>query len=95
MILTDNILTDNNKLESICGNITDQEAAQVFSCEFCEISKNTFLTEHLWATASKNQYLAVHHGRKYPYLCLSSQCLLLPLLRKLFTSRFSKFPLEI
>ena len=26
--------------------------AQVFSCEFCEISKNTFFTEHLWATAS-------------------------------------------
>ena len=29
MILTDNILTDNNKLESISGNITDQEAATV------------------------------------------------------------------
>ena len=27
--------------------------AQVFSCEFCEISKNTFFTEHLWTTASK------------------------------------------
>ena len=27
--------------------------AQVFSCEFCEISKNTFLTEHLWAPASE------------------------------------------
>ena len=26
--------------------------AQVFSCEFCEISKNTFFTEYLWATAS-------------------------------------------
>ena len=26
--------------------------ARVFSSEFCEISKNTFLTEHLWATAS-------------------------------------------
>ena len=26
--------------------------AQVFSCEFCEISKNIFFTEHLWATAS-------------------------------------------
>ena len=26
--------------------------AQVFSSEFCEIFKNTFLTEHLWATAS-------------------------------------------
>ena len=26
--------------------------AQVFSCEFSEISKNTFFTEHIWATAS-------------------------------------------
>ena len=26
--------------------------AQVFSCEFCELSKNTFFTEHLLATAS-------------------------------------------
>ena len=25
---------------------------QVFSCEFCEISKNLFFTEHLCATAS-------------------------------------------
>ena len=25
--------------------------AQVFSCEFCEIFKNTFFTEHVWATA--------------------------------------------
>ena len=24
----------------------------MFSCEFCEISKNTFFTEQLWATAS-------------------------------------------
>ena len=24
----------------------------MFSCEFCEISKKTFSTEHLWATAS-------------------------------------------
>ena len=28
--------------------------AQMFSCEFCEISKNTFFTEHLWTTASIN-----------------------------------------
>ena len=26
--------------------------AQVFFCEFCEISINTFFTEHIWATAS-------------------------------------------
>ena len=25
--------------------------AQMFSCEFCEIFKNTFFTEHLWTTA--------------------------------------------
>ena len=28
--------------------------AKVLSCEFCEISKNTFFTEHLWTTASAN-----------------------------------------
>ena len=26
--------------------------SQVFPCEFCKISKNTFFTEHLWVTAS-------------------------------------------
>ena len=30
---------------------TGETLAQVFSCEFCEIFKNTFSTEHLWATA--------------------------------------------
>ena len=24
----------------------------MFSCEFCEISKNTFFTKHVWTTAS-------------------------------------------
>ena len=32
--------------------------AQVFSCEFYEIFKNTFFTEHLWTTASRNQTIA-------------------------------------
>ena len=40
------------KLQTL-GNFIKKEAlAQVFSCEFCEISKNTFFTEHLWTTAS-------------------------------------------
>ena len=30
-----------------------QTLTQVFSCEFCEISKNTFFTEHIWMAASK------------------------------------------
>ena len=34
-------------------NFIKKEAlVQVFSCEFCEISKTTIFTEHLWTTAS-------------------------------------------
>ena len=33
--------------------------AQVFSCEFCEISKNIFFTEHLWETASLRIFLTI------------------------------------
>ena len=29
-----------------------ESLGQVFSCKFCEISKNTFFTEHLPVTAS-------------------------------------------
>ena len=28
----------------------------VFFCEFCELSKNSFFTEHLWATASEGDF---------------------------------------
>ena len=35
------------------GKNLSQTLAQVFSCEFCQISKNTFYTEHPWTTASK------------------------------------------
>ena len=31
--------------------------AQVLSCEFCKIYKNTFFTKHVWATASYLIYL--------------------------------------
>ena len=33
-------------------SLLKKRLAQVFSCEFCEISKNTFFTEHLRVTAS-------------------------------------------
>ena len=32
--------------------IKKETLAQVFYSEFCEISKNTFFTKHIWATAS-------------------------------------------
>ena len=40
--------------ESLFKNnfIKKETLAQVFSNELCEISKNTFFTEHIWATAS-------------------------------------------
>ena len=39
--------------ESEAYNFINKETlAQVFSCEFCEISKNTYFTEHLWMAAS-------------------------------------------
>ena len=34
-----------------CNFIEKETLAQVFTCDFCEISKNIFFTEHLWATA--------------------------------------------
>ena len=36
-----------------CNFIKKEALAQVFSCEFCEIPKNPFSIEHLWATASE------------------------------------------
>ena len=37
---------------STCNFVKKETLAQVFSCEFCEISKNTFFTEYLRTTAS-------------------------------------------
>ena len=37
---------------SVYNFIKNETLAQVFSCEFCEIYKNTIFTEHVWATAS-------------------------------------------
>ena len=39
--------------DKVAGSFIKKEAlAQVFFCEFCEISKNIFFTEHLRETAS-------------------------------------------
>ena len=37
-----------------CNFIKKETLAQVFFCEFREISKNTFFTEDLWTTASEH-----------------------------------------
>ena len=36
----------------LCNFIKIETLAQVLSCEFCKISKNTFFAEQVWVTAS-------------------------------------------
>ena len=42
----------NKVAGAACNFIKEETQAQVFSCEFCEISKSTSFTEHLRATDS-------------------------------------------
>ena len=45
--------SSQNSQENTCARVSlITLQALVFSFEFCEIFKNTFFTEHLWATAS-------------------------------------------
>ena len=46
IFLCENKLYQGTK--AACNFIKKKALAQVFSCEFCEISKNTFFTEYLW-----------------------------------------------
>ena len=42
----------------LCQSLSFNKVAglPVFSCEFCEISKNTFFTEHAWWLLLNNSY---------------------------------------
>ena len=53
-----------------CNFIKKEILAQVFSCGFCEISKNTLFTEHLWVTASggKDNFETSLWDNPYPIL---------------------------
>ena len=42
----------NKVAGNACNFIKNETVAQVFSCEFCEISKDTIFTEQLWETSS-------------------------------------------
>ena len=39
-----------------CNFIKNETLAQVFSCAFCVIFRNTFFTEHTWASAYRRCY---------------------------------------
>ena len=43
-----------------CDFIKKDTLATMFSCEFCEIFQNTFITEHLWTTLSRFRIFLLH-----------------------------------
>ena len=51
-----------------CNFIKKTTLAQAFSCEFCEISKNTFFTEHLWTAASAHGYFCDNETNSFTVL---------------------------
>ena len=51
-----------------CNFIKKEILAQVFSCEFYEISKNIFFTEHLSATALEYVIIANFEQTYFQYL---------------------------
>ena len=63
-------MCQNLFLKKFAGNackFTEKETlAQVFSCEFFEISKNTFFTEHVWAAASDLRSMRKRFGKWQP-----------------------------
>ena len=66
-----------NSQENTCvawSFIKKETLANVFSCEFCEISKNTFFTEQLRATASvwSNTLKGYNLLTLYPYSSANS-----------------------
>ena len=51
--LTGKHLCQSLFLIKVAALLKKKTLVQVLSCEFCEISKITFFTKHLWATASE------------------------------------------
>ena len=53
-----------NEVAGLCNFIRKESLAQVLSCEFCEISKNTFYREHLcWLLLSISVRVQWKHNR--------------------------------
>ena len=45
-------------------SVRKKALVQVFSCEFCKISKNTSFTEHMWETASEEDLCQNHSSER-------------------------------
>ena len=58
----------SSRYDLMLHHLKKETLAQVFSCEFCEIYKNTLFTEHLWTTAFANHGGINHNLYFYKYL---------------------------
>ena len=60
----------------LCGSLFINKVAQIFSCEFCKIFKNTYFEEHLSTTVDfwlSSKYASIISGNLLPdWLYLSS-----------------------
>ena len=52
----------SQKSQALTATYYKETQVQVFSHEFCEVFKNAFFTEHLWATASNLLYVVLAQG---------------------------------
>ena len=59
----------------VCNFIKKETLAQVFSCEFCEIFKNTYFEEHLQTAASNSFFQEDVYGQDtaIPYVVLAKR----------------------
>ena len=57
LLLIEYIFSKKSTKREACNFIKKETLAQEFSCEFCEISKNTFFAELLWTTASNTKVM--------------------------------------
>ena len=55
-----------------CNFSKKETLGQVFSCEFCEISKNSFFTEHLQATTGFEEIVKAIISKVYLETCQTS-----------------------
>ena len=69
-----------------CNFIKKETLAQVFSCEFCVISKNTFFHEHLWWLPLKRSYACYH------IICMTVALRFCEFSHNTFSVRFKSFP---
>ena len=56
----------------MCQSLFFNKVAGLRPCEFCEITKKTFFTEHLWKTAFINQSFSININLTLMIVCTNT-----------------------